>query len=165
MGKQIELICAYTGEKFLKDKREYDRQIRNGKTLFYKDRETAWLASKEKKTKPFIEKSCLNCEKIFSVRDLKKSSNFCCHGCCSSYKWKEFKKTEKYSDFQKKVGEKSKLLAGKKRNRSGNRRIKSANGVLDFFQKIDYSEETKDLNLSNSDKTKALLNLPISFTT
>jgi hypothetical protein len=114
MSKKIELVCAYTGEKFLKDKREYDRQVRNGKTLFYKDRESAWLASKEKLTKPFVEKACLNCSKVFSVRDLKKSSNFCCRGCCSSFKWKEFKKTEKYSEFQKKVSEKSKLSASLK---------------------------------------------------
>ena len=100
---KIELICAYSGEKFLKDKREYDRQVRNGKTVFYKDRETSAKAIAENRIiKPILElRVCKQCSKEFKVVASKKASNFCSHSCCSKFKWAQFKKTDGYKDFVK----------------------------------------------------------------
>lgn len=97
----IELICAYTGEKFLKDRREYNRQTRNGKTLFYKDRETAIKAVNEKRpVKQIIleNRSCKKCSKSFVVAS-NKVSHFCSTSCCSSWNWDIFKKSDGYEKF------------------------------------------------------------------
>lgn len=98
---KIELTCAYSGEKFLKDRREYDRQVRNGKTAFYKDRETSAKAIAENRIiKPILEsRVCKQCSKEFRVVASKKASNFCSHSCCSKFKWTQFKKTDAYKDF------------------------------------------------------------------
>ncbi len=77
----VTIICAHTGESFQKDKREYDRQIREGATVFYKDRKTAGIANGlAKKTKPEI-RQCKHCQTSFEVIPKARSSTFCSRRC------------------------------------------------------------------------------------
>lgn len=101
----IELICAHTGEKFLKCKAEYDRQLKKGNNLFYKDRKTAGLALREKKrvrSKDPVERICKHCGKLFSIIPTPKSGHFCSRECQSTHNWIKIKSdVEKFQQVKK----------------------------------------------------------------
>lgn len=79
----IELICTATGERFLKDRREYDRQIRRGVMRFFKDRRTATLFLADEKTASArVIKECKVCGKPFESSTAK-HARLCCSRECS----------------------------------------------------------------------------------
>ncbi len=71
--EMIELICAYSGEKFLKRRKEYNSKLKKGQVIFYKNRENGFLARKEK----LKIKTCSKCGKVF----LNKNKKFCSRIC------------------------------------------------------------------------------------
>lgn len=80
----IELVCAATGETFLKDQSEHKRQIREGATRFFKDRETATrFLSAEATAKTLVMKECRHCGKPFSSSNAKKA-RVCCSRQCAA---------------------------------------------------------------------------------
>ncbi len=105
----ITLICDYTGESFEKDRREYNRQVREGKTRFYKDIKTAALANAERKTLKSETRLCSFCSSPFEVRPLAKASHFCSKSCQTKLARANLKSDPlKFSAFQKKASEQSK---------------------------------------------------------
>ncbi len=105
----IELTCDYTGETFLKDKREYERQLREGATKFYKDRKTAGIANGTRRRIPPITRQCLNCSTPFEVRPVTKSTHYCSRRCQGTHSGQLLKADpEKYEAFRKNASDGSK---------------------------------------------------------
>lgn len=79
-AQYIELTCAATGERFVKYKKEYDRQIKNGATRFFKDRATAnaFLSSES-----IILKRCPVCDREFESSQAKKAPKCCSRSCAA----------------------------------------------------------------------------------
>lgn len=107
----IELTCAHTGEKFLKNLKDYKRRTKLGQTLFYKDNKTASIAvGLKKKRKPIIRK-CPYCEGDFSVIPSPKSSLYCSKSCQELDKWRGIKADEKrYNAFCEKAAITTRLM-------------------------------------------------------
>lgn len=113
----IELTCAYTGEKFLKDRREYDRQIRRGHTIFYKDKEAAkkGIAIKQEARRAKEEdRECKHCGKVFRIIPKRRSSHFCCRKCQGLYHWERMRGDESKIESFKEKARASSLLAWEK---------------------------------------------------
>lgn len=102
----IELICAYTGETFLKDRREYDRQVREGATVFYKNRKIAGIANGEKRRLALITRQCPQCNKSFEVYPTKKSKRFCSKSCQGSHQRAQLMTDPvRYEEYKRKTSE------------------------------------------------------------
>jgi hypothetical protein len=52
---EVELVCGYCKEKFLKDKREYDRQTRKGRSVFYCDKSCQASGNNKRYPRPKLE--------------------------------------------------------------------------------------------------------------
>lgn len=82
----IELICTATGERFLKDRREYERQIREGATRFFKDGKTAAVfLGAEKRAKRILVKECPNCYRSFESSSKKNAATYCSRECAAKH--------------------------------------------------------------------------------
>lgn len=84
--KYVEVTCAATGEKFLKEKKEYDRQVRLGNTRFFKNRiiSNAFIAD-ERASRRKIVKRCPCCGGSFESTSHKKSAIYCSRVCASRH--------------------------------------------------------------------------------
>lgn len=85
-SQYVELICAATGERFLKYKGEYNRQVKKGVTRFFKDQKTATeFIRQEIIQKALVVKECRYCGKPFNSTAAKKArvccSQECAHAC------------------------------------------------------------------------------------
>lgn len=85
--KYIELTCSATGETFLKEKKEYNRQIKEGVTRFFKNRyvANAFLRS-EHKVKNELKKECPLCHQMFESTRNKRSNQYCSRKCASVHR-------------------------------------------------------------------------------
>lgn len=86
MNTQIKLICGFCGEPFETRKAEYDRQVRNGRSVFYCS--LSCSAKKGNLERPDrrveIEKRCPYCNNKFKTMTGSKSATFCSRSCASA---------------------------------------------------------------------------------
>lgn len=90
---KIDIECSHCGERFKKEKREYDRQIRNGKTNFYCSKKC--LSENIKSRTKKIKVDCPECGKEFETYQAKSRRRKCCSIFCAS------KQGSKYTDYKK----------------------------------------------------------------
>lgn len=84
----VEVVCAATGEKFFKYKGEYNRQIKEGITRFFKDSKTAGVfLGAEKRAQKMIEKTCPQCQKVFSSTTKARASTYCSRECAAKHSY------------------------------------------------------------------------------
>jgi len=103
----IYLICGYCGNSFLIYSGEYNRQVKNGRTIFYCGLSCAAKkrnAERLDKRVP-IKKICLYCKSSFDTLTGAKSPDFCSRSCASSGSV-----TDKRRNAQRKSGLESKNL-------------------------------------------------------
>lgn len=81
----VEVICAGTGEKFLKYKGEYNRQIREGTTRFFKNSKIAGLFFGARRKAKEVIKLCLQCKKEFSSTNKARAATYCSRSCAASH--------------------------------------------------------------------------------
>lgn len=80
----VEVTCAATGETFLKDKKEYDRQVTKGNTRFFKNLKVARVfLGTEKRARSRLEKVCPNCGTPFGSSTKVKAATYCSRKCAS----------------------------------------------------------------------------------
>lgn len=104
----VTLICSLTGETFVKDRREYRRQLREGATHFYKDRATAAIARGQNRKLQPVTRECLQCGNSFEIIPKAKSSRFCSRKCQGIHSAESFKADEqKFEAFRQNAAEKS----------------------------------------------------------
>lgn len=80
----IKIKCSNCGEYFYKDKSEYDRQIRKGKSNFYCSPKCVAIGTHVGKSNPMITKICPYCGKLFLTKTGSKEATFCSRECASS---------------------------------------------------------------------------------
>lgn len=82
----VEVTCAATGERFMKYKKEYDRQIKKGVTRFFKNGKiaSAFLGA-EKKARRLVTKECPNCHVQFESSTKKKAAVYCSRECAAKH--------------------------------------------------------------------------------
>jgi very-short-patch-repair endonuclease len=82
----VDLVCGYCGNDFSISNGEYNRQTKNGRTVFYCGLSCA--AKKRNAERPdkriLIEKLCLHCNSPFSTFTGSKSADFCSRSCASA---------------------------------------------------------------------------------
>lgn len=84
-AKMVELICAATGEKFMKYKKEYDRQVARGATRFFKNRQVASDFISNETRANAITKECPQCHKLFESTDRHDAPKCCSRHCAAIY--------------------------------------------------------------------------------
>ncbi len=77
MKKMIELVCAYSGEKFSKEYGEYKFKLKNGQTKFYKNKQNLGLAQRA----IVLSKRCKRCDKQFHNQ----VNTFCSRKCANTH--------------------------------------------------------------------------------
>jgi very-short-patch-repair endonuclease/ribosomal protein L33 len=83
MKEDVKLKCVWCSNEFYLYAKEYDRQIRNGRSYFFCSR--SCVASRRNKDKklPIINKTCPVCKKEFWASIKKKGATFCSRSCAS----------------------------------------------------------------------------------
>jgi very-short-patch-repair endonuclease len=97
----VELNCAWCNNKFELYKREYDRQIRSGRTYFFCSLSCVAKKRNASKKLPIIEKICPVCKTPFFASTKKKGATFCSRSCASRGSVTEYRKS-KASEMGKK---------------------------------------------------------------
>lgn len=86
MNTQIKLVCGFCGEPFEIRKAEYDRQVRNGRSIFYCSLSCSakMTNSRRDDLRVEVEKICPYCNNRFKTLTGAKSKTHCSRSCASA---------------------------------------------------------------------------------
>jgi len=108
--REIKINCYQCNNSFLKNKSEYNRQIKNNNFKFFCSKE---CFKKSKIISEMIVKNCLYCNNKFSVIN-KKNQKTCCSKTCSSKYSAKFNIIT--NEFREKMRIKTKISSSKRKN-------------------------------------------------